>query len=239
MNIITRTAAAMATLAAALSFNVPVAHAVTPTCMGATATQVGTPGADSLVGTSGNDVIVGLGGVDEIRGLEGNDFICGGDGDDGILDGGPGADHMSGGLGEEDAMWGGRGADVMNGDAGPDYLWGFGGKDVIHGNAGDDYVEGRGGPDYLYGDAGQDRVLDYEDFFRQRATQYFSDHLYGGSGNDVLSAQSQSGDWDQVNAADYLDGGSEIEGGPYPGLDTCELDDEDSYVNCEQATIHP
>jgi hypothetical protein len=82
------------------------AAAAPVTCLGRTATIVGTAGPDVIKGTPGNDVIAGLGGDDTIVGRGGNDIICGGSGDDTLsgnkgrdrLIGGPGTDVISGGA---------------------------------------------------------------------------------------------------------------------------------------------
>lgn len=70
-------------------------HSDDVTCMGQTATIVGTVGDDDLQGTDGDDVIAGLDGDDRIDGRDGNDLICGGAGDD-VIDGGPGVDTLDG-----------------------------------------------------------------------------------------------------------------------------------------------
>jgi hemolysin type calcium-binding protein len=83
---------------------------VPPSCGGRPATQVGTPGRDTLRGTAGRDVIAGLGGNDVIIGRGGNDVLCGGAGRDTIrggggrdrLVGGPGRDDLNGGPGRDD-----------------------------------------------------------------------------------------------------------------------------------------
>jgi extracellular elastinolytic metalloproteinase len=67
------------------------------TCLGRTATKVGTNGPDTITGSSGPDVIVGNGGNDKINGMRGNDLICGGSGAD-TLTGGGGADKFDGGT---------------------------------------------------------------------------------------------------------------------------------------------
>lgn len=76
-----------------------------PTCLGRTATVVGTRGADTLVGTGGADVIAGLGGGDVIRGLGGDDVMCGGSGND-QLRGGLGDDRLRGGPGTDACLQG-------------------------------------------------------------------------------------------------------------------------------------
>lgn len=117
------------------------------TCMGKTATKVGTPGPDLLTGTPGPDVIVGLGGNDTINGLDGNDRICGG----------PGNDTISAGLGN-DRVRGEGGWDVIQGGDGADVLRGGSGADRVFGQAGEDRLFGQAGEDLLNGGAGADRV---------------------------------------------------------------------------------
>jgi Ca2+-binding RTX toxin-like protein len=58
------------------------ADAARPTCMGKTATIVGTSGNNQLVGSQGPDVIVASEGNDRVAGLGGNDLICLGRGND-------------------------------------------------------------------------------------------------------------------------------------------------------------
>jgi hypothetical protein len=83
---------------------------VPPNCGGRPATQVGTPGRETLRGTAGRDVIAGLGGNDVIAGRGGNDVLCGGPGRDTIR-GGSGRDRLFGGGGR-DTLRGGPGRDV-------------------------------------------------------------------------------------------------------------------------------
>lgn len=66
----------------------------------ATATQMGTAGADTLIGTAGRDQLVGLDGNDRLRGFAGDDVLVGGAGDD-TLEGGTGDDRMTGGTGND------------------------------------------------------------------------------------------------------------------------------------------
>jgi uncharacterized repeat protein (TIGR01451 family) len=110
-----------------------------PTCRGAVATVVGTPGADLLGGTPGPDVIVALGGNDTIRSGTGRDLICSGAG--------------------SDRVFGGSAADRIFGGAGPDRLLGNGGPDVIKAGRGGDLLNGGRGSDRLRGGAGFDRCL--------------------------------------------------------------------------------
>jgi hypothetical protein len=90
----------------------------TATCLGSTATKVGTPGNDTINGTAGIDVINGLGGNDTIFGLGAGDKLCGDAGND-TVNGGPGNDHMDGGTGN-DAIKGLDGRDTMIGGPGTD-----------------------------------------------------------------------------------------------------------------------
>jgi len=53
------------------------AEADVTTCLGESATIVGTPDPDVLVGTSGPDVVVGSDGDDVIDGRGGDDLLCG------------------------------------------------------------------------------------------------------------------------------------------------------------------
>jgi RTX calcium-binding nonapeptide repeat (4 copies) len=71
-----------------------------PTCLGARATIVGTPKAETLRGTQKRDVIAALGGADRILGRGGNDLLCGGAGND-QLEGGPGRNRIDGGPGRD------------------------------------------------------------------------------------------------------------------------------------------
>jgi Ca2+-binding RTX toxin-like protein len=230
----------LATLTVSMALSAPSASGapeVVPLCFGQAPTIIGTSGDDTLVSRGVADVIVGLGGSDTIIGNGGDDRICAGSGDDFTLDGGRGDDHIQAGPGDDGAMWGGDGNDIMLGGSGDDYAWGFAGNDTIHGNGGDDYVEGRGGKDILYGENGQDRLIDLEDSVETGDQTYFADRLYGGAGNDQLTAYSYKGGGTQ-HPADLINGGSNITpGGPYPFEDQCDGDPEDTIVNCETVTI--
>jgi Ca2+-binding RTX toxin-like protein len=155
------------------------------TCLGQSATIVGTSGPDTLTGTPGPDVIGGLGGNDHINGLGGDDHICGGAGND-VIDAGDGTnDTVSGGSGD-DTLKGNAYAVVSylespagvnvhlatppaNGSAtgeGADTLQGFqtvyGSKDYgdhLYGDDGTNFFAGLGGNDYIDGGGGFDAVL--------------------------------------------------------------------------------
>jgi Ca2+-binding RTX toxin-like protein len=88
------------------------------TCLGRTATVIGTSGKDKLRGTKRADVIAALGGSDTIRGKGGDDIVCGGAGRD-TLQGGPGGDTLRGGKGK-DRLIGGSGRDKLKGGPGRD-----------------------------------------------------------------------------------------------------------------------
>ncbi len=107
-----------------------------PSCMGHTATIVGTSASESLVGTTGNDVIVALNGDDTVDGGGGDDIICGGNGND-VLSGGAGDDTL---LGE-------NGNDTLNGGSRNDVLDGGNGDDRLVGDLGQDAADGRAGSD--------------------------------------------------------------------------------------------
>lgn len=137
-----------------------------PSCNGARATIVGTPGNDVLVGTSGVDIIFTGRGNDRVKALGGDDIICTGRGNDVISAGagndtvlaGPGNDDVRGQLGN-DALSGGAGADELNGNLGSDQIFGDDGRDKIQGGKGDDTVAGGKGQDRLFGGVGDDRVF--------------------------------------------------------------------------------
>ena len=156
------------------SFTVSTATTPAPTCLGKTATIVGTAGPDNLTGTSGNDVIIGLGGNDVISGGGGKDIICGGDGND-VLRGAAGNDRVDGGAGNDD-IGGGGGDDSLAGGDGDDRLKGNGGDDDLDGGVGNDHLRGSAGDDVLTGGPGDDRLFG----------QGGNDDLAGGTGKDKL-----------------------------------------------------
>jgi Ca2+-binding RTX toxin-like protein len=125
-------------------------------CMGLTATIVGTEKDDVISGTSGADVIVGLRGNDIINGLGGDDVICGGLGLDRI-NGDEGSDRLLGGN-ENDAIDGGDGNDFLWGGTGWDALTGGLGNDILRGGIGNDRLAGGDGNDTLFGQDGTDKL---------------------------------------------------------------------------------
>lgn len=79
-------------------------------CLGLTATVVGTEGADTLIGTPEADVIAALDGNDTVYGLGGDDIVCGGAGND-RLKGNAGRDLLIGESGRKDVCTGGPSKD--------------------------------------------------------------------------------------------------------------------------------
>lgn len=131
-----------------------------PTCLGRSATIVGTRGDDRIDGTPQDDVIVGRGGRDVIFAAAGDDLVCGDDGSD-VIDAGAGDDRASGATGPDfitgvdgdDEIRGGSGEDVLNfGDEenGDDVVIGGEGDDDLHAGVGRDRLFGNGGDDTLY-----------------------------------------------------------------------------------------
>lgn len=220
-----------ALIASTLAFS-PPSEAQTATCLGRTATIIGTSGADQIIGTNGPDVIVGGGGADSIFGLAGNDVICGGAGANeifggagndilqggGVVDrmrGGPGNDIIRGGPGNDNIV-AGDGFDRVFGDRGHDYLEGGNGVDKLNGGDGADSLVGGPGNDLLVGNAGNDRL-----FGNNEADKLIGgpgvDRLHGGNGPDVL--QGGGGNDTLIgwtgNDSLYGQGGNDIlQGGP-------------------------
>ncbi|MFC4786686.1 calcium-binding protein [Nocardioides sp. MAHUQ-72] len=184
----------------------PVRAADAPTCMGRTATIVGTPYADTLYGTPGDDV-VWLGGTalegqdhryDIFHGDDGADLVCqgglggadvdAGDGHDevhldgsggtGVLQvsGGSGDDRLVAPAGEGARLSGGPGSDVLVGGAGRDFLGGGEGDDDIRAGGGDDRVSEGPGSDSVDAGAGDDLVT-YNENYNGDETGSFEDDL--------------------------------------------------------------
>ncbi len=118
-----------------------------PQCAGATATIVGTAGADTLPGTGAVDIIAALAGNDTVGGAGSGDSVCAGGG----------ADQVSSGPGG-DTVLGGAGPDRLRGQSDGDVLRGGGGPDVLRGGAGPDLLVGGPGADRCIGGPGRDRL---------------------------------------------------------------------------------
>jgi Ca2+-binding RTX toxin-like protein len=206
---------ALATLVGAI---LPLGPAqAAPSCLGATATIVGTAEADHLEGTAGRDVISGLGGHDRIESMGGDDLVCGDAGRDDIqagtgddrLDGGDDRDFLRG-EGGADEIFARGGDDSLYGEQGADRLIGGPGNNNLDGGDGEDRLEGAEGEDYLSGGDGPDTVL----------AGPGPDTLFGGLSNDRFSG---GGDDDRMYAEgvrptdedpDLDDGDDRYEGGP-------------------------
>lgn len=171
-------------------------------CLGTSASFVGTSGHDVIEGTAGDDVIVAGDGNDVVRGRSGNDVICGNDGDD-LLIGGRGHDVLVGG-GREDELRGGPGGDDLAGGSRNDRLLGGTGDDALFGGSGADMFAGGSDNDLL--------VAGLE-----------GDVLHGGSGlRDLVSYRFAPGpvEVDPAGAAasggsDALDGIEDVEGSDF------------------------
>jgi serralysin len=187
-----------------------------PTCLGETATKIGTPADDTITGTDDDDVIVGLGGNDTIVGGGGIDLICGGDGNDSIL-------QTSGGF---------FGAAIVSGDAGDDTIQA--GHDTIiaadyetapaavnvdltAGKATGDGADTLVGVDFAYGSA-------FDDVLTGNAKQNV---LAGLDGNDTISALGGNDLLGGEAGNDTVDGG--------PGRDDMHYEDALSGVHVKLA----
>jgi Ca2+-binding RTX toxin-like protein len=122
------------------------------TCMGYTATIVGTAGNDTVYGNPyATDVVSLLGGNDAYIEDSSNDVVCLGTGDDQLT-------SSIGSFSGNDAVQGGPGNDVIAGFSGSDTLIGGDGDDQLFGNDGNDTLNGEAGDDYLVGGLGSDAV---------------------------------------------------------------------------------
>ena len=125
-------AATVRTIATGAPFADPVSVlSEPPTCNGALATAVGTPGADRIVGSRFIDILSAGAGNDVIRAANNTDIVCGVDGIDRIN--------------------GNKGADILEGGAGKDRINGAPGPDTINGGPGRDRCDGKGSKDKAVG----------------------------------------------------------------------------------------
>jgi len=119
----------------------------------------------------------------------GNDLdnrIVGNSGEN-LLIGGGGSDTIRGGDGR-DSIFGGEGGDLLTGDGGIDYMVG---------GSGDDRIEGSFDADEIYGEDGNDTLVG--------GTDFATDILVGGAGNDLLRGDSLLGDYDLLYGNDGND----------------------------------
>ncbi|MFL9840551.1 calcium-binding protein [Sphingomonas sp. ST-64] len=100
------------------------------------------------------------------------------------------AETLLGGAGD-DLINGYGGNDILYGEAGTDTLYAGDGIDFVAGGDGDDYIYGENGADSLHGEAGNDVIWGGSDFA--------TDIMTGGDGNDTLRADSGLGDYDILN----------------------------------------
>ena len=185
---------------------------VVATCLGQSATMVGTDAKDKLRGTSGDDVICGGAGDDVLVGVRGSDRLSGAAGDD-ILSGGRGADELLG-NGASDILVGGIGDDRLSGGSGADTATYSGAPQTVRVDLERGVASGEG----------TDSLASVEDVF---GSQY-RDWLTGGGRNNDLFG---------LHGNDTLIGGpgrDRATGGP--GIDTC---DAETMADCEPPAPAP
>jgi Ca2+-binding RTX toxin-like protein len=166
-------------------------------------------------GTINDDLITGDSGANRLRGDDGNDTLWGA-GDN---------DELEGGLGD-DELYGEDGDDTLTGNAGTDRYFGGDGADTFVGGGGSDGdiadysqdIAGHGIVANLWGSGSQgglaaDTVLDAFDFLDSVSNvpnlvgTQFSDRIYGGSHNNILSGGAGDDFIFGHDGADTLDGG--------------------------------
>ena len=196
-------------------------------CFGLPTTMSAAPGVPTN-GTAGNDVILGTEGPDTIYGNGGRDSICGAGGDDHLV-GGAGRDRLDGGEGADLIIGGGGHDQVLLGGGGNDTIRSTGDDTRAYGGAGDDTLIGKqyGLFQELYGGSGNDRLTAH--------TGYLD--AYGGIGNDVLRSFSafvslEGNDGDDRIFSNYRNG---LDGGN--GFDRCSLDMTVQDTGCERVTL--
>ncbi|KZL18280.1 calcium-binding protein [Pseudovibrio sp. WM33] len=131
---------------------------------------------DTLTGNAGDNRLWGLGGDDQLNGGEGNDYLFGG----------AGADLIDGGTGSDIAIYRDSNAGVTINLAEGIASGGHATGDVL---VNIEHLEGSDYDDVLTGDSNNNSLY----------ARNGVDRLYGGEGNDTLSAYG--------SGADYLDGG--------------------------------
>lgn len=190
-----------------------------PKCSGRDATIVGSSHRDKITGTPQADVIVSGGGADVISGRGGDDVICSGAGNDSVLgnrggdfiNGGTGADSIDSGPGFFDDVIGGPGDDTLDGgrdhEALVDYSIATAAVTVsletgqASGGAGNDVLTDF---DSVQGSAFDDSLTGND--------TAFGNGLFGGAGNDKLSAGKGPDILVGEAGNDSLDGGSQSKG---------------------------
>ena len=155
----------------------------------------GGPGNNVIIAGSGNDFLYGGSGNDTLIAGTGNDVLYGGSGNETLI-GGPGQDQLFGGAGN-DTLIAGTGNTFMLGGVGSAYLYGGPGKDILIG--GYDNAEYEYRPqfvqqimaDWASGDPKTVEKMEEEltgtnPFGPNLANNGTPDHLYGGSGENLL-----------------------------------------------------
>ena len=131
-----------------------------------------------------------------------------------LFNGGAGSDELSGGAGGQDVLYGEAGDDLLNGGGDIDHLDGGADNDFLAGGSGRDFLIGGNGDDLLVGGGTAASMTPSWSFTRLPSGGYSfegitvafagsedeSDHLLGGSGDDLL--YGGLGD-------DFLDGGGD------------------------------
>ncbi len=203
----------------------------------------GDAGANQLDGNAGNDRLDGGAGDDQVRGGPGTDTadyssrteavqasLAGGEARSGTeLDALDQVENLVGGS-ERDQLEGSSVNNVLRGGTGGDTLRGLGGSDLLIPGPGivSDTLEGGEGPDTLdYSDRGEDLVVDLTDAQGlggqgapgEEDRVASSEHVIGGSGDDVLVGDQTANRLAGSGGSDKLDGlgGSDEllgEGGP-------------------------
>lgn len=127
--------------------------------------------AATINGTSGNDTLRGTSSADTIKGFGADDTIYGYEGDD--------------------YLYGGRGDDVIYGSYGRDHIYGW-----YHSN----YLDGGSGSDTIYasGNVLDDSTIGFNQIFGRGGSDTITvtqteAKIYGGDGNDKISAVADSG----------------------------------------------
>ncbi len=152
----------------------------------------GTPGDDNIFGTLGNDTLNGGAGSDRIFGSWGDDTITGGAGYNWDLSGGAGNNSITGGD-DGNFIRGGDGNDTLTGGRSGDFIVGESGSDIIHAGLGNDTIDETNArpddADVINAGVGND-VINYNVDYSNQTLVDSADAIYGGDGNDNISAES-------------------------------------------------
>jgi hypothetical protein len=196
-------------------------------CFGLLPTMFAVAGIDTI-GTPGNDVILGTDGPDTIYGNGGRDTICGRGGDDTLV-GGPGRDRIDGGEGDDLIIAGGGHDQILLGGDGDDTIRSTGDNTRAYGGPGNDTIIGKvyGLFQELYGGSGNDRLSAHSGYM----------DLSGGLGNDVLRsfAAFVSLHGDAGNDRIFSNYRNDLDAGT--GFDSCELGLATPGTGCERVTL--